>query len=149
MTNTIKTEDMSPAALVDLFETMIGQRHELSGAALEGRNRGIEAIRHDLVARLLGIWPADSVQFTPTQSWDQDTRTKQLFERIAVLEREARELTTPPDVARMRAYETTLTQVLEWLDALVSETDDARLGTFCDRLAAQIRETMFGGSDGG
>jgi hypothetical protein len=79
--------------------------------------------------------------------WESDTRTKQLFERISVLEREARELTTPPDVARMRAYETTLTQVLEWLDALVAETDDERLGTFCDRLAAQIREMMFGGSD--
>lgn len=86
------------------------------------------------------------VQPLPSLPIADDPRISQQKERIAVLERELREATRPADAARLAALTDTLAQVLEWLDGMVETAEDQRLGMFCDRLAAQIRETLYGSS---
>lgn len=81
------------------------------------------------------------------QSWEDYPQTKQLRERIAVLERELRESTAPPDAERMRALETAANQMLEWLDEMAQGEGDVPSGVlrrFCEGLAERLRETVFG-----
>lgn len=79
-------------------------------------------------------------------TWEDDPRTRELQERLAVAERQLREATEPPDVARMRRMEKMLTDVLEWLDSMVASRD-GRLGWFIEALAGSIREVLYGPAD--